>query len=500
MTKIAILLATDEHIDKLEGFPEDSEFFERLLLSVSNHFLFTIFRVQAEEFPSATSQFDGFIITGSSASVNDESPWLPRLFSLVRDLHAAKVPLFGCCFGHQVVAKALGGEVSANSFGWSVGTEVTEWVHEEPWIKDCSTTIPLYSAHQESVSRHPPTARIVGTNHRTPIAAMAIGESIFTTQYHPEFLPDFMSALIESMQAELGQAIHDSRKHLHRPVATESFASCLAGFFRHGKDPHHDEIDGRAQFAGRVTQQAGDLARQYFGDIASLKITSKGIQDLVSDADQAVEQLIRNEITTAFPDDGIIGEEFGKKDGQSGFDWVIDPIDGTGNFVRGIPAWTVVVSCIHNSRIVIGSILDPVHNEHFFARRHFGAFLNGEPIRVSGHKKLSDGLMGLGTSSLNGTNPFPALVKELFGHHSLFVKSGSGALSLAYAACGRYLAYMEDHMKSWDCLAGILLAEEAGAIVHGFDFDSMLKRGSRVIVATPGVFHQVRSISQKVLE
>ena len=136
----------------------------------------------------------------------------------------------------------------------------------------------------------------------------------------------------------------------------------------------------------------------------------------------------------------------------------------------------------------------------FFARRYCGTFLNGAPIRASGHTKLSDGLMGLGTSSLNGTNPFPALAEELFGHDSLFVKIGSGTFGLTYAACGRDLAYMEDHMKSWDCLAGILLAEEAGAIVHGFDFDSIMKQGSRVIVATPGVFHQVRSISQKVLE
>ncbi len=498
--KIAILLASNEKEDSRQIFPEESVLFELMLNSVSDRFCCVTFPMQTGRFPPSLSDFDGFIITGVSVSVHSTLPWLAKLFEWVRDIKEAGIPLFGSGFGHLAIAKALGGEIKTNAFGWSLGVEVVEWTEEEFHTSDDIQQSQFYSAHREHVSRPPPGSRIVGLNPRTPIAAMTIGENIFTTQYHPEIPQDFMLALVDSMKDKMGAELQHAQEAVHWPVATEDFSRNLVAFFTSFR--HHDDDDGvarRAKFAEKISRQAGQLALEYFSDIPSLKISSKGIQDVVSNADQNVEQLIRDQIAHSFPDDGIIGEEFEDTYGHSGFNWVIDPIDGTSNFVRGIAAWAIVVACTYKSQIVIGSIFDPVHHEHFFCRRHHGAQLNGKAICASGHKKLSEGLTGIGTSSLAETHPIPALTGELLNHDALFVKNGSGALGLAYTACGRYVAYIEDHMKSWDCLAGLLLAEESGAIVHDFDFERMMRRGSRVVVAPPSVIQEVRVISQKVL-
>ena len=486
----------------LEGFPDDSNRFIDMLRFTSDEYRFDVLHIQSEDFPSSATDYDGYIITGSSASANGQEKWLQKLFHLIVDITAAKVPLFGCCFGHQAVAKALGGEVAENPFGWSVGTEITEFTRYESWLPKNKNSISLYSAHQEQVTITPPTARIIGTNLRCPIAAMAIGDSVMTMQYHPEITPAFMDALINSMENEIGNKIEESRNQLKRGSEMELFASCLHKFLIQSGPKHESEesiqIADRYEFASKLSLKAGKLALEYFNDIPSLKIESKGIQDLVSNADKMVEQLIRKEISSAFPEDGIIGEEFPKKSGISGFDWVIDPIDGTSNFVRGIPTWVVSIACVQNTIPVIGMLNDPVHGELYYCRRNFGAFMNGNPISVSAATDLSEGLFGIGSSSQSAVNPSPMLTEAILKEDGMFVRNGSGALDLAFVACGRYIAFMENFMKPWDCLAGILLVEEAGAIIHGMDYDKMLAKGGIVVAAAPGVFHQVRSLSQKI--
>ena len=503
MNTIAILLATDKCTDTLEGFPDDSQRFIDLLRLADDRYSFAVIPVHDGEFPDSAADYDGYIITGSSASVNGQEPWLTRLFELVREIKAEGTPLFGSCFGHQAIAKALGGEVSANPFGWSVGTEVTEFVRRENWTPEPGNRMRLYSAHQEQVTRLPAGARVIGTNHRCPVAAAAVGDRIFTTQYHPEMTPDFIRALVDAMRDDLGEGIEDSRRQLALGSEMQAFADCLAGFFEQARTDQAEgggsETDLRCRFAQDVSAKAGQLALEYFSDISSLEIQNKGVQDQVSDADRAVETLIRKEIAAAFPGDGIIGEEFEARRGSSGFDWIIDPIDGTSNFVRGIPAWTVVIACVQNSAPVIASISDPVHGEHYFCRRGRGASLNGKPIQASGDLDLSEGLMGIGTSTLAEKSPVPALAEQLLERNSIFERNGSGALALAYVACGRYLGHMEDHMHSWDCVAGILLAEEAGAITHGYDHEAIMSQGGKVVVAAPGVFHAVREVAQIAL-
>lgn len=502
MKTIAILQATSKETDSLKGFEEDSQRFIDLLSLSSNEYQFEVFQLQEGEFPTSITSYDGFIITGSSSSVNEKDAWLQKLFKLIQDITTKKVPLFGCCFGHQAIAKAFGGEVAANPFGWSLGTEITEFTRHEFWRPDSIRKLRLFSAHQEQVIRIPPKARIIGTNNRCPIAAMAIGNNVFSTQYHPEITPEFMTAIIKVMEQELGNKIEDSLNQMKLGSEMKPFAQCLANFFNQPipdkTSVESDQIGLRCLFAERLSYKAGKMAMQYFRDFSSLIIEDKGVHNPVSNADRSVEQMIRDEISKSFPDDGVIGEEFPIKYGVSEFNWVIDPIDGTSNFIREIPSWVVSIACIQNSLPIIGSLYAPVYDELYFSRRNCGAHLNHNPIIVANAEKLSDGLTGIGISSQSEVNPAPLLTETLLKQDGMFVRSGSGALDLAYVASGRYIAFMENYMKSWDCLAGILIAEEAGAIIHAMDYDKMLDQGGTVVASAPGVHHKVKSISKTV--
>ena len=505
MTKIAILLAGDSCGDSLLGFPDDAVRFIDMLASVRPGWEFATINVRNGEFPQPVSAHDGYIITGSTESVNGPAPWLPHLFELVRKLDDLRIPLFGSCFGHQAIAKALGGEVSANPFGWSVGVEITEFVRQENWTPAPNDTLRLYSAHEEMVTAIPPGARILGVSDRVPAAVVAVGDHIFSTQYHPEITPEFIAAIVEELAGKLADGGRESREQLKSGADGAVFAEHLAQFFenalqRPACDSANGEIGGRYEFMESLAAGAGQLALDYFDNLQSLTIERKGVQDLVSEADRNVETFIRNEIGRVYPDDGIVGEEHADQSGSSAYTWVIDPIDGTANFLRGIPVWTVSIACVRDGTAVIGALHDPVHKEYFHCRRNHGAFLNGKPISAARGSDLTDGLIGLGTSTRADRHPVPGLIEGLIQQDGMFVRSGSGALGLGYVACGRYLAYMEDYLNSWDCLAGMLLAEEAGAICHDFWLDRMMRNGGRAVVAAPGVFHAVRDLSREFLE
>jgi myo-inositol-1(or 4)-monophosphatase len=149
--------------------------------------------------------------------------------------------------------------------------------------------------------------------------------------------------------------------------------------------------DDRLAFAIDLARRAGDLAARYFAATDSLLIESKGHQDLVSNADREVETFVRGENAAAFPGDGIVGEEQSESAGSTGYVWIIDPIDGTGNFVRGIPAWCVAIAVAHDGVAVAGVICDPIVGETFHAGRGGGAFLNGRPIKTAATSAITEG-------------------------------------------------------------------------------------------------------------
>lgn len=251
----------------------------------------------------------------------------------------------------------------------------------------------------------------------------------------------------------------------------------------------------RLDFTRALARKAGSLALDYFRKLDTLTITRKGHQDLVSEADRNVETLIRDELAAVYPDDGILGEEHGMEDGGSGFIWVIDPIDGTANFVNGIPQWCVIIACVYQGHIIVGVIYDPVADEMFTAAAGRGAHLNGRPIRVSGSASLASGSVGLGFNGRTAPTDAVNAVGALVSKGGVFFRNASGGLMLAYTAAGRLIGYIESHMNAWDCLAGLLIIREAGGDLVAPDVDRALYHGARIVAAGPGVFADLKDIA-----
>lgn len=252
--------------------------------------------------------------------------------------------------------------------------------------------------------------------------------------------------------------------------------------------PHafSDTGDLRLPVACAVAREAGFLARRRFNGRPGLSgINLKGHQDYLSAVDAEVEELLRTKLLASFPDDSFFGEE-----GGGSFDdnvWVVDPIDGTANFVRGIPQFCISLAYVRDGRTQIGIIYDPMADELFVAERGRGATLNGEPIRVSGLAEISSSTIEAGWSNRLPFSRYVDLIARLLDDGAGIRRGGSGALALAYVSAGRLDGYCELHMNSWDALAGLLLIEEAGGWVNDFLANDGLRDGNSVLGCTPGL-------------
>ena len=256
-----------------------------------------------------------------------------------------------------------------------------------------------------------------------------------------------------------------------------------------------NQILSRYAAARTIAANAGGLALTYFRDIDTLVIDRKGHQDFVSQADRNVELAVRAALEAAFPDDGIVGEEGAPKAGSSGFTWVIDPIDGTTNFINAIPQWCVILACVYQGKTIIGVVHDPVHDEMCHARRGQGAYCNDRAIRCATGTSLGEGSLGVGFSGRTSADTIRRLIDGVLDAGGVFWRNGSGGLSLAYVAQGRILGYCEAHMNAWDFLAGQLIVAEAGGRVEDIDADLAIADGGRVVVAAAGVFEAVRALA-----
>ena len=256
-----------------------------------------------------------------------------------------------------------------------------------------------------------------------------------------------------------------------------------------------DALNERNEVLHELAREAGALALAHFRDLRSLTVVEKGVQDMASNADVAVEALIRRRLAAACPGDGFLGEESGGGPANPGRGlWVVDPIDGTACFVKGIPSWTVSIAYLCDGEIELGVIFDPVHDELFAARRGGGARLNGETIRCGGDTDFSQAMTGLGISTRVEPEPTARIMARLLAAGGMFHRCGSGALSLAYVACGRLNAYYEAHINSWDCLAGLLLVREAGGWTNDFLAGDGLIRGNEIMASAPGLKDQLPAL------
>ena len=255
------------------------------------------------------------------------------------------------------------------------------------------------------------------------------------------------------------------------------------------------DLRDRLDFAVGTARAAGDYALPRFREIEGLTVEAKGHQDLVSDADRATEDLIRDRITRAFPDDGIVGEERDRVTGTTGYDWVIDPIDGTANFVRGIPQWCVSIACAKDGVPVVGAIFEPCSGEAFRAARGLGAFVGDRRLRVASATSLASGSVGAGVSSHTGVETAVRMVRGIMEPGGLFFRNASGALTLAYVAAGRLLGHVEPYMNAWDCYAAMVMIEEAGGRLRPVDTATAMERGTAIVAGAPGVFAEIERIA-----
>lgn len=255
---------------------------------------------------------------------------------------------------------------------------------------------------------------------------------------------------------------------------------------------HDIELDRRLAAGAAVAREAGRLARRYFERRADLTVEVKGPQDLVSVADRAVEDLIRARLSALFPEDAVVGEEAGGL--AAARVWVVDPIDGTQNFLRGLPWFGVVLALMVDGRTELGIIYDPNTDELYTARRGGGAFLNGESIRVSGCAELGKAVIGVGHSPRHAPHlflePFTAVIEAGAQTRNLL----TAALQLAHVACGRLDATWDPYLLPWDVLAGILLVEEAGGAAAPYRLRPDFSGGASLLAGTAALVDALRPL------
>ena len=244
-------------------------------------------------------------------------------------------------------------------------------------------------------------------------------------------------------------------------------------------------LDARATFCRELALAAGEIARQGFERQAVAGYRMKGPQDFLTETDTAVERHIRAALAGAFPDDGFIGEETGGAEAAD--TWVVDPIDGTANFARGIPHYCISIALVRGGEVEIGAIFNPALRELHLARRGQGATRNGVPIHVAPTRDLASACVELGWSPRVPAEPYLQALAAILARGANVRRGASGALALAYVADGRSDAYAELHMNAWDCLAGLLLVREAGGRVGPFLRIGSLAGGGPVIAAAPGI-------------
>jgi len=241
--------------------------------------------------------------------------------------------------------------------------------------------------------------------------------------------------------------------------------------------------------AETLAREAGDILLEHWAARAGLAVTSKRAGDFVSEADRAAESHLRAGLARDRPRDGWLGEETGAAAGGARR-WIVDPLDGTTNFLRGIGHWAVSVALEAEGELVLGVVHDPVRAETFAALRGGGARLNGRPIAVARTATMASALFGTGIpfGGMAHIDDHAADIARLMPRCAGVRRMGAAALDLAYVAAGRLDGFWERRLQTWDIAAGLVLLREAGARVEGWAPDERLEDTGTVIAATPGLF------------
>lgn len=238
--------------------------------------------------------------------------------------------------------------------------------------------------------------------------------------------------------------------------------------------------------ATRAARSAGDVIVRSLDRVDSLHIDEKSRNDYASEVDKTAEQIIIQTIHKAYPEHTILAEESGLHQGNE-FTWIIDPLDGTTNFLHGFPQFAVSIALIRKGIIEQGVVYDPLKQEMYSATRGAGAMLNNKRIRISQHKTMRGSLLGTGFpfKAQKHLEPYLNMFRDLFKDSAGIRRAGAAALDLAYVACGRLDGFWEIGLREWDIAAGILLIQEAGGIVTDFGGAGNYMKSGNVIAANP---------------
>ena len=247
--------------------------------------------------------------------------------------------------------------------------------------------------------------------------------------------------------------------------------------------------------AVKAARRAGNIINRGARDLDLLTVTAKGPKDFVSEIDRAAEAAIVETIHGSYPDHAILAEEGTGRDGNVGSEylWIIDPLDGTTNFLHGFPQYCVSIALAHRNVVQQGVIYDPVRNDLFTATRGRGAFLNDRRIRVSKRTHLRDALIGTGFPFRDGSylDTYLAMMKTMITETAGLRRPGAAALDLAYVAAGSYDGFFEVGLNPWDVAAGSLLVLEAGGLIGDLSGEGDYLYGGQVIAASPKIFAQM---------
>lgn len=229
--QIGILVTNTDESEFAQRHPKDGEKFTRLIQAARPEWRVKVYSVKDGQFPATPHACDGYVITGSPASVNGAAPWIAALMEFIRRLEAAKVPTVGCCFGHQAIAKALGGTVARNAGGWGFGVSPTRFLRHESWMQPDRPELNLYSAHSEQVTALPEGAEVLGGDAFCPVSSFRVGNTFFTTEYHPEMTCDFFVALTKEIEGYVGQDVAArARQQAKTPADGAIFGEWMAKF------------------------------------------------------------------------------------------------------------------------------------------------------------------------------------------------------------------------------------------------------------------------------
>lgn len=253
--------------------------------------------------------------------------------------------------------------------------------------------------------------------------------------------------------------------------------------------------------AVQAARQASKTILRSIDRLDTLKVTRKARNDFVTEVDRRSEFEIIQVIRKSYPDHAILGEESGLSEGSSEYCWIIDPLDGTTNYIHGFPHFSISIAVKNREQLEAGVIYDPIRNELFTAAKGYGANLNERRMRVSALKKLDEALIGTGFPhrEIEHFVPFLKILENIFPKCAGIRRAGSAALDLAYVAAGRLDGFWEAHLKSWDMAAGALIVQEAGGIICDYQGQTNFLNTGNIIAGNAKIQEAILEIIQQSL-